>query len=373
MKVSFVLPALGFSGGTRVLLEFASGLAERSHQVVVVSPDSRADWLEISPLVEFRRIPPGAWSALRRYSAKVWSRVLRGRFHLIGNALVALSPDVSHLLRGSDVTIATSYHTVFGVRSFGQGVCIHHAQHDEGLVTKAAFHDKWAHDAMRVHMPRMVNSTWLRSRLHEETGDDYPLVCPGIDTTVFTPAEEPGGARPTSDNPVVVSYCGVQEWKGFGDLVKAFKLVVESEPSARLVAYGAPPDLSYMAQPWLTYAGRPTDKRLVELYRGATAVVNPSWYESFPLPPLEAMACGSAVVTTNVGVEDYAFNGKSAVVVPPSAPRALAEGILTLIRDADLRQEMAMNGLDVARRFTWENAIENYERTLGRLVGSGHG
>jgi glycosyltransferase involved in cell wall biosynthesis len=90
-------------------------------------------------------------------------------------------------------------------------------------------------------------------------------------------------------------------------------------------------------------------------------LVSASWYESFPLPPLEAMACGLPVITTPYGTEDYAFDGVNAIVVPPQDPKVLAEAIIRLLDDKDLREKLSKEGLNTAKKFTWDKTTDKVE------------
>jgi glycosyltransferase involved in cell wall biosynthesis len=102
---------------------------------------------------------------------------------------------------------------------------------------------------------------------------------------------------------------------------------------------------------WL---GRVTDERLAELYRGARCFVYPSLYEGFGLPVLEAMACGTPVVTSLDGATEETAGG-AAVLVDPRDPAAIAAGI---DEAGSRRDELVRLGLERAVRFTWERMAE---------------
>jgi glycosyltransferase involved in cell wall biosynthesis len=98
---------------------------------------------------------------------------------------------------------------------------------------------------------------------------------------------------------------------------------------------------------WL---GRVSDDELAALYRGARCLVYPSLYEGFGIPVLEAMACGTPVVTSAGGATEEVAGG-AAVLVDPSHPASIAEGI----EQAGARRgELVRSGLERARAFTWE-------------------
>jgi glycosyltransferase involved in cell wall biosynthesis len=90
------------------------------------------------------------------------------------------------------------------------------------------------------------------------------------------------------------------------------------------------------------------------LYRGAAVFVYPSRYEGFGLPPLEAMACGTPVVTTTCASLPEVV-GEAGLVVSPDDPRALGQAILTCLTEPATTQRLRERGLQQARRFSWEN------------------
>lgn len=87
-------------------------------------------------------------------------------------------------------------------------------------------------------------------------------------------------------------------------------------------------------------------------YAAAELFVYPSAYEGFGLPPLEAMACGTAVVTANTSSLPEVV-GDAGVMVNPGDARALAEAMLHLLSSPKHRAELAAAGAERARRFTW--------------------
>jgi len=103
------------------------------------------------------------------------------------------------------------------------------------------------------------------------------------------------------------------------------------------------------------------DEELPALYRGAAAFVYPSLYEGFGLPPLEAMACGTPVVTSNTSSLPEVV-GEAALQVDPYDEGALARAILDLLNDQALRARLAAAGPAQARKFTWRAAAA---KTLG--------
>jgi glycosyltransferase involved in cell wall biosynthesis len=109
---------------------------------------------------------------------------------------------------------------------------------------------------------------------------------------------------------------------------------------------------------------------LPALYSAATVVAYISRYEGFGLPPLEAMACGAAVVASNVGALP-AVLGDCAELVPPGDVEVLVTALDGLLQDEPRRSDLALRGTRQARRYTWQQTAEataTVYRTLG-VVG----
>lgn len=108
---------------------------------------------------------------------------------------------------------------------------------------------------------------------------------------------------------------------------------------------------------------------LPPLYNTADVFVFPSLYEGFGIPPLEAMACGTPVVTSNVSALPEVV-GDAAIFVDPGNVGEIAEGIFRVISDGDLRKGLAAKGLKRAKLYSWEKVIDKtrkiYKDTLSR-------
>jgi alpha-1,3-rhamnosyl/mannosyltransferase len=112
---------------------------------------------------------------------------------------------------------------------------------------------------------------------------------------------------------------------------------------------------------WL---GRVSDDELAALYRGAQCLVYPSLYEGFGIPVLEAMACGTPVVT-GVGGATEEVAGGAAVLVDPRDPASIAAGIEEA---AARRDDLRGSGLERAAGFTWDRVAAETRAVYERAV-----
>ena len=104
------------------------------------------------------------------------------------------------------------------------------------------------------------------------------------------------------------------------------------------------------------FLGYLSDDQLAILYRLASAFVFPSLYEGFGLPPLEAMASGTPVVTSNVSSLPEVV-GDAAVLVNPYDVDAIVDGVRRVLTDPALAANMRRKGIERAREFSWERSV----------------
>lgn len=99
------------------------------------------------------------------------------------------------------------------------------------------------------------------------------------------------------------------------------------------------------------------DQDLVHLYNGAECFLFPSLYEGFGLPVLEAMACGVAVITSNISSLPE-VGGDAAIYVDPHQESTITQAMNKIVEEPKLGQELAKKGLEQVKKFTWRKMAE---------------
>jgi glycosyltransferase involved in cell wall biosynthesis len=174
-----------------------------------------------------------------------------------------------------------------------------------------------------------------------------------------------------------VLYAGnVKPHKNIGRLIEAFDLVRRRGlDELKLVLIGD--DISRYAalrravhqhqlHKYVRFLGYMPEETLAVMYRLASVFVFPSLYEGFGLPPLEAMASGTPVVTSNVSsLPEVA--GDAAMLVDPLDPAAIADGIYRVLTDQSLRQELKAKGLARSHQFSWEHSVRRVRQIYGEV------
>lgn len=118
---------------------------------------------------------------------------------------------------------------------------------------------------------------------------------------------------------------------------------------------------------YVRFLGFVPSDALRSFYQGAEAFVFPSLYEGFGLPPLEAMAAGTPVITSNVSSLPEVV-GDAASFVKPENVFDIARGVKEVLLEEDLRQRMVSRGLEQVRQFSWtqtaRQVLETYQNVL---------
>jgi glycosyltransferase involved in cell wall biosynthesis len=166
--------------------------------------------------------------------------------------------------------------------------------------------------------------------------------------------------------PYVLFVGTLEPGKNVERLIRAFDVVAADFPQHHLVVAG---DRGWLyegifaaaqqarARDRIHFLGHQPDDAVVELMNFCDVFVFPSLYEGFGLPPLEAMACGAPVITSNVSSLPEVV-GDAAVLVNPLNSEEIAEAIQKVLSDESLRRELRQKGLARASKFSWKNAAK---------------
>jgi glycosyltransferase involved in cell wall biosynthesis len=107
--------------------------------------------------------------------------------------------------------------------------------------------------------------------------------------------------------------------------------------------------------------GRPSDAELCSIYGAVDALIFPSLHEGFGLPVLEAMACGTPVVASDISALDELLGG-AGLMAPPHDAHALAAAVDQVLSSQGVAERLRTAGLVRAQSFTWERVVEDYRR-----------
>jgi glycosyltransferase involved in cell wall biosynthesis len=215
----------------------------------------------------------------------------------------------------------------------------------------------------------LTDSDHSRGEIVEHLGvapERVEVIPPGVEAR-FRPAEPSAewlNERFGIDRPYILSVGTLEPRKNLAGVIAAFERCNGFGGEVALVVVGgrgwkmAPIDSALRRTTTrLIATGYVEDEELVRLYAGATCFVFPSFGEGFGFPVLEAMACGTAVITSErTSIPEIAAG--AAALVDPSSVEELAAAIDDVVRNAERRDELRRAGLERSRRFSWAACAE---------------
>jgi glycosyltransferase involved in cell wall biosynthesis len=192
------------------------------------------------------------------------------------------------------------------------------------------------------------------------------------------------------DEFVVLQICRMVPRKGIDNIIRAIAKAKHLTPKIRLVVVGGDsavpdanksPEIGRLQQlatkegvaDQVTFTGRKDRGRLKYYYSAANVFVTTPWYEPFGTTTLEAMACGTPVIGSDVGGLKFTIDhGKTGFLLPPDNPELLAQRIGELMEDETILTSMRRNAIKrVHTLFTWQNIAEmiaaKYEQIIVTL------
>lgn len=170
--------------------------------------------------------------------------------------------------------------------------------------------------------------------------------------------------------PRYVLYVGALEpRKGVDVLAEAFAAARERSLEAQLVMAGAGPLSRSLRGAGVTLCGRVSDGELAALYAGARATVLPSRLEGFGFTPLESLAAGTPAVVSDLPALRETL-GDAVLVVPPGDSEALADALLAIDRDEELRARLLDAAGPRLAALSWDSAADEIRALLAEAAGA---
>lgn len=235
----------------------------------------------------------------------------------------------------------------------------------------------WVPPLLRAARHVLTNSRFTAAEIQRCTGlpaERITVIPLGYDAQHFYTTAPVG---PIPQQPYLLHVGQAYPHKNLPRLVEGFAQIAPLYPELRLVLAGKPhrvqtPLLRELVRErglerrveFLSYVPY---AQLPDLYRGALAFVYPSLWEGFGLPLLEAMACGTPVITSRGSATEEAA-GDAALLVEPTDESGLIEALTLLVQDAALRLELSRKGTARARCQTWKRTGDVTSRLLSQLL-----
>lgn len=337
MKIAFLLPTAGISGGLFVCYRQAHFLAARGHDVTMAFvAASRGSGVSAYPNFS---LPVASLSDLAA-SGERFDAVISGWWECYFEMFRIAADRYLHFIQGDDRDSLRSHHG----GSFP----------DEPFVEMAFSNPRVGY---------LTVARWLKERLERDAHITVAYAPNGIDLARFHPGAtplEPRGNRPR----ILIEGAGSLAFKRI-DL--AFR-VARHIPDAEIWHVSSD---GFRKSEWLAqrrFAEVPFGD-MPAIYSSCDILLKLSVVEGFFGPPLEMMACGGTAVVSRVnGHEEYVVDGHNALTVPLDDEAAAVAAVRRLIDDASLRHRLSANGIETAKLLGWEQQCPKFEAGFMELV-----
>jgi glycosyltransferase involved in cell wall biosynthesis len=376
-EVNFTVWDTSICGGIRAVFEVAKRLTSRGYRVHVTALMGDHSWysvnfpvtyVELSTLFKiirsynyFRRKQPINYGIFQLMEKRANAFGLNFGIDFI-KPLIESTPDC-------DINIATWYGTAMPVWFSGKGKPFFFMQDFYEQINNAC-ERRIFESALKLPFCYLANSTFTKEIiLNLQPKAQVHVANVGVDANVFYPR----GNDVNSDlkRQKVMAIIRGEYFKGDDICIKVLNRVNRKIP-INAVLVGSSRNLQNLQSsiridfPY-TLHEKVNDNQLAELYSSADLFLFTSRVEGFGLPPLEAMACGTPVVTTNCKANmDYAVSGYNCLVASPDDIQTLTDYTLKVIGDRLFSRRLIEGGIETARRFSWDRTVETFERAFER-------
>ncbi len=373
MKIALVSPYdFAYPGGvTNHISALEHQLTRLGHEVKVIAPASKAVSVfgdRFIPIGKPRPIPTSGSIARITISIRLASTIKKvlslEKFDIVHLHEPFMPMLCSAVLRFSDTVNIGTFHAYEGSPGYGIG-----RPFTNLILSRRA---RKLHHKIAVSQP-------AREYAAKYVPGPYEVIPNGIDRNHFTADIAP--IEKLCDGKLNILFVGrLEKRKGVNYLLKAYKLVKQAVPEARLIIVGPGSRLKRKYEKQIkqdrlmdvVFIGYVSHDDLPRYYKTADVFCAPATsQESFGIVLLEAMAIGTPVVATSVaGYSCVISHGEDGYLVPPRDDKNLAQSLILLLKDESLRREMGARGILKARKYDWEEVTQRILNCYTRVLAN---
>ena len=346
MNISFVLGnnSNQLSGGYKVIFQYANYLQNHGNSVTIIFLADRT--LTVLP----NYIPV----SVKKAYAKIKNLFIPTWFPLnkdIKKEVVFFKEEIPD----ADIIIATAVRTAKPVSDlkFYHGKKFYFIQGFENWNQP----DAYVYNTYKLGLRNIVISQWLKDKVDLYSKEKSRLIPNGIDLDIFK-MDTPISERYSHS---IVFHYREQECKGCEYAIKAIEILEKKYSDLRVTAIGIKKKKPNNIPASCTYVHTLSSEKISELNNQAVVFLSSSIEEGFGLPGLEAMACGCALVSSRFkGVLEYAEDEKNALLVPVKNGEALADAVVKIFENENVRENLIKNGLLTVKNRAIEICAEKF-------------
>jgi len=336
MKITYLLESTELWGGVKVVFEQAEALKESGFDVAILSKDSKTSWYPL-------KIPITKVNGFNDYT-----------------------------IPKSNIIIGTYWSTIKEAHPTKKGILVHLCQGYEGGNKEFQHLKEQIDNIYKLNIPKITISPHLNKLIKDYFNLDAYYVGQMINREIFYPSTNEKNINKNDKFKILVVGPFEADVKNISTTLKGIKIAknyfkipiktirVSQFPLTKEEKSILIPDYYYHHIPYISMG---------EIYRNSDLLISMSKEaEGFGLPPIEAMACGIPTILSRIPAHLSYDNKHNYAVFAESTPESVAEAILTIYRDSNLRNEIKENALALIKNFSKESFISRFIDTFEKIL-----
>ncbi len=368
MKIAILIagfPPKSIGGAEIATLNIATELAKRGHEVHVITTgdkklkgDKRGDFY--IHYIQLGMLPEASILGAISYSVKALAQIRR------------INPDIVHAQRfyreGLSAFLAKKLlKKPYCIWCHGSDIYL--SWKFKGIASKLFLGQADAVVALTEHM---------REKIKEICHRDASVIPNGIELKRFERLPRRSTVKSAASDEKTLLFVGrLDPIKGVAYLIEAMNTIVKRNPQVRLLLVGDGKErrsLETLVEElrlveYVSFVGKVPNEKVPEYMAATDVLVLPSLSEGFPVVLLEAMACGLPIVATNVGgIPEIVRDGENGFLVEPESSKEIAEKVLKLLENDELRRRISQNNFEQAKNYSWEAVVDKLEKVYMKVI-----
>lgn len=355
MKISFVLPSLGESGGLKVIYRYAEEFIKLGHEVDFYFPMKPYSY----KLQKYKNKVIYKVMALKMYLSRYYHYKIVKDFNYTGKAKLRPVFEINNkYLENADVVIASAWPTAYDVEKLSEekGKKFYFVQDyeiwdDEEKGKQSYF----------LKLTKIVIAEWIKKKLQDiGVQDNIYIINNGLDVEYYR-----------NNNKVYSNKGEVRclmlshhlEKKGVSYGLQAFEGAKRICPHITLTMFGLEKPNNIPS--YIKFVENPSLEEIKELYSKSDIFIFPSIEEGWGLTVVEAMASKCSIVGSNVGcLLELGVNEINALISEPRDSKEMSKNIVRLVKDVKLRKIISENGFNCVQNLNWNESVNKILKVL---------
>lgn len=355
MKINFILPSLGESGGLKVIYRYAEEFIKLGHQVEFYFPIKPYSY----KLEKYKNKFIYIIVALKMYLSRYYNYKIIKKFNYRGNVKLKPVLKISNkYIDNADVVIASAWPTAYDVEKLDEkkGKKFYFVQGYEVWDD-----EKKGKQSYFLNLQKIVIAEWIKKKL-EDIGvkDKIYVVNNGLDIEYYK-----NDNKIYSNNEKVgcLMLSHHLETKGVLYGLQAFELAKSICPNIKLTMFGL--EKLNSIPKYVEFIENPSMDEIKKLYCNNDIYIFPSIEEGWGLTVVEAMAAKCAVVGSNVGcLLELGINDNNALISEPKDFKTMSENIIKLVNDVNLRKKISENAFNSIQNLKWDESVSKFLKII---------